>query len=883
MAPVLGRIHLDIIGKIRRLTKVIFAANGNEVNLNPTDDAGMAASGDVTFNLPIEDSSSHEITTNDSTQTLTNKSVDADNNTITNLEDDNIKAGAAIDATKIHDGTVDNTEFGYLDGVTSSIQTQINTDVQDLVDHEADLANPHAVTQTQVGLGNVDNTSDLDKPISLDTQTALDLKADDADLTLHENDTANPHTVTATQVGLSNVDNTSDADKPVSTATQTALDLKQDDVVTTRGDVIIGDVSGDAARLPIGTVDQILVSDGTDVAWQDNQGGLVDPMTTRGDIIVRDAANASARLGVGTNGQILKSDGTDISWDDLDASGVYNYVTNPYAQNDTSGHTTNVSSGSFTVAQTTTAAELPSTNEAAWKISGSGVTVGDSVQFATKRNIANSVKNVGTYQLKIVDINGSLSTDWEAQLYNVTDAVLVGSVSELAGTNTYDLDAMIQPDKEFAIRMIAKVASPAAVSLEVGLFEESMSIGSTTWPSYINDGITQDYTFSDTSTGFSIIRSYMIPYREGDIIKLKGQIVATVTSVSSAQAVVDGVTWKNVSGYFQPANGFSAGGGSGLIRVDNQRIVRQSDTPIGDYRIYFDAELDSWPTWATKGGGSLPTISDVKYENARAMMESNSGTTYTNNSVIVFEDVLKDKFSNYNNSTGIYTVPYDGDYKVSAHTGITASATWGIGVAVNGSRVKRGALTTNSYAQIDVELENLSAGDTISIVNASGNTRSLVADSEFNYLSIVKISDYSGRAAGLPYATEDTEGLVLGNKTIEAPLSDVLMSVSGTAYNLGQITLTEGTWVVHAQFYMTANGGASRTQAALCLNTTAAFSNQYSNIRPTGAVWSPDSIPTSRIITVESSTVLYAIGYISFSGGSVTSDASESTLIATRV
>lgn len=37
-----------------------------------------------------------------------------------------ISASAAIDATKIHDGSVDNTEFGYLNGVTSSIQTQLN-------------------------------------------------------------------------------------------------------------------------------------------------------------------------------------------------------------------------------------------------------------------------------------------------------------------------------------------------------------------------------------------------------------------------------------------------------------------------------------------------------------------------------------------------------------------------------------------------------------------------------------------------------------------------------------------------------------------------------------------------------------------------------------
>ncbi len=59
-----------------------------------------------------------------------------------------------------------------------------------------------------------------------DLQTALDDKADDVDLTNHINDNNNPHSVTATQVGLGNADNTSDLGKPISTATQSALDDK---------------------------------------------------------------------------------------------------------------------------------------------------------------------------------------------------------------------------------------------------------------------------------------------------------------------------------------------------------------------------------------------------------------------------------------------------------------------------------------------------------------------------------------------------------------------------------------------------------------------------------------------------------------------------------
>lgn len=46
--------------------------------------------------------------------------------------------------------------------------------------HLADVANPHSVTKTQVGLGNVDDTSDADKPISTSTQVELDLKVSES-------------------------------------------------------------------------------------------------------------------------------------------------------------------------------------------------------------------------------------------------------------------------------------------------------------------------------------------------------------------------------------------------------------------------------------------------------------------------------------------------------------------------------------------------------------------------------------------------------------------------------------------------------------------------------------------------------------------------------
>lgn len=62
-------------------------------------------------------------------------------------------------------------------------------------------------------------------------------RASASDLTSHTGNTSNPHSVTKAQVGLGNADNTSDADKPISTATQNALD----DKVDKDGDKVLSD------------------------------------------------------------------------------------------------------------------------------------------------------------------------------------------------------------------------------------------------------------------------------------------------------------------------------------------------------------------------------------------------------------------------------------------------------------------------------------------------------------------------------------------------------------------------------------------------------------------------------------------------------------------
>jgi hypothetical protein len=163
-------------------------------------------------------------------------------------------AKTGITAGQASDITANNAKISYnntastkLDGIEAGAEVNV-------VDSVAGKTGVVTLVKGDVGLSNVDNTSDSAKPISTAGQTALNLKANLASPTF----TGTVGGVTAIMVGLGNVtdeskavmftsptftgtvvgvtkehvvlgnaDNTSDINKPVSTAQQTSLDLKQ--------------------------------------------------------------------------------------------------------------------------------------------------------------------------------------------------------------------------------------------------------------------------------------------------------------------------------------------------------------------------------------------------------------------------------------------------------------------------------------------------------------------------------------------------------------------------------------------------------------------------------------------------------------------------------
>jgi len=138
--------------------------------------------------------SNTSITFDDALQTITIASQG-------NVQSVNTKTGAVVlTTTDISEGTneyftaarvravvltgislVTNAVISATDSVLvafGKLQAQITANLSTLTSHTSNTSNPHATTKAQVGLGNADNTSDANKPVSTATQTALNAKQD---------------------------------------------------------------------------------------------------------------------------------------------------------------------------------------------------------------------------------------------------------------------------------------------------------------------------------------------------------------------------------------------------------------------------------------------------------------------------------------------------------------------------------------------------------------------------------------------------------------------------------------------------------------------------------------------------------------------------------
>ena len=142
------------------------------------------------------------------TQTVAGVMTAADkknlDSTVTGLANEITNRTNAINSLRTELKTYIDEAVGNTDTDLTALETKVNN-------HIANKSNPHAVTKTQVGLGNVNNTSDANKPVSTAQATAIaDAKAAgtaaQTSINSHAGRKDNPHVVTRAQLSLATTD-----------------------------------------------------------------------------------------------------------------------------------------------------------------------------------------------------------------------------------------------------------------------------------------------------------------------------------------------------------------------------------------------------------------------------------------------------------------------------------------------------------------------------------------------------------------------------------------------------------------------------------------------------------------------------------------------------
>lgn len=261
------------------------------------------------------------------TQTFTNKTIPTGSNHITAT----INRAAQFNSTTgdLEASTVTNTELGYVSGVTSSIQAQLNAIAGSgitALTGDGTATGPGSVAFTLATVNGNVGTFGSSTSIPTFTVNAKGLiTAASGNVVIAPAGTLSGTTLNATVVSSSLTSvgtitsgtwngTTIAINKGGTNATTAAAAYNNLSPMTTTGDMEYESAPGVAARLAIGTANQILKVSGGIPTWA-TFTALTNPMTSTGDIIYSsDNLGTPARLGIGTSGQILEVTAGIPSW-----------------------------------------------------------------------------------------------------------------------------------------------------------------------------------------------------------------------------------------------------------------------------------------------------------------------------------------------------------------------------------------------------------------------------------------------------------------------------------------------------------------------------------------------------------------------------------------
>lgn len=310
------------------------------LNLEPGSPT-MDTEGDVGFDssthkLKIRDNSAtRNVVTEDGTATLTNKTIDADSNTITNIENADIKAAAAIAHSKIADITAGSVLMGNGSNVPTA--TALSGDV---------TVNSSGVTA--IGSGVIVN-ADVNASAAIDHSKMAALTASRAMVT-DASGVASASSVTATTLGYldatSSIQTQLNAKAPTASptfsgtittpltasralTTGASSELAASSVTATELGYVSGVTSAIQTQLDgkAASSHNHAASDINSGTLAEARGGTNQSTYTTGDLLYASASNTLSKLTIGSTGQSLKVSGSGVpEWGAAGGAGGVNFL-----------------------------------------------------------------------------------------------------------------------------------------------------------------------------------------------------------------------------------------------------------------------------------------------------------------------------------------------------------------------------------------------------------------------------------------------------------------------------------------------------------------------------------------------------------------------------
>lgn len=571
--------------------------------------------------------------------------------------------------------------------------------------------------------------------------------------------------------------------------------------------------------ISVGSADHVLINNGSGQATSEaslavSRGGTGLASYTAGDLIYATASTTLSKLAIGTSGQVLKVVGSSMQWSSF--SGGINYVSsNPDAEGGTSGWATYADaagtspvdgaggSPSVTWTQSSSSPLRGSNNFLLTK--GASNRQGDGVSFDFTLDRADRAKPLQVsfdYEIASGTFADSDLTVW---VYDVTNSTLIqpapSSVQNVGVTSRW-LGTFQTSATGSSYRLIVHVSSTSASAYTVKFDNFYLGPQSQSYGAALTDY--QSYTPASTQ-GFGTIANADFRYKQiGDSFRIIARFDSGTVTASEARISLP-------SGYTIDST-----------KVSAIKLVGSITTPSKTQVVYCNGG-QSYLTFGGENGNTLTTTggtnvffadipiqglssnvlvssqTDTRVVTARATKSGSQSVTAGAEATVAFDAATFDSHGTFNTSTGVYTVPVAGYYKVSGvvtWTSNTFAANKVMQAAVykSGSRQSR----SNSFASASAgtwqpstyinDIVSCVAGDTIyvNVTNNDSSTQSILNGNDLTWVTIERLSGPSQIAASETVAasyTSTTGTVTVGTSSATVPFGTKVFDTHGM-YNV---------------------------------------------------------------------------------------------------